>query len=157
MKKIALAFLITFLSFGCNQNKKESTKKNEVNQPEEIQTNKKTTENLWLQEIILDGDSKWKANKETTEGIEKMISLIEKDKSQSVEDYKNLASELNEQKNYIVTECTMKGPSHDNLHVFLLPLITKIKELENTNSVDDGATKKIAILMHLEEYHNYFN
>jgi hypothetical protein len=85
-----------------------------------------------------------------------MILLVEKDKSQSVEDYKKLASKLNEQKNYIVKECTMKGASHDNLHVFLLPLITKIKELENTNSADDGAAKKVAILEHLEEYHNYF-
>jgi len=156
MKKIAILLLISFLSFGCNQGKKETLKKNEVNQPEEIQTNK-TTENLWLQEIVLDGDSKWNANKETTEGIEKMLLLVEKDNSQSVEDYKNLAGQLNEQKNYIVKECTMNGPSHENLHVFLLPLITKIKELENTNSADDGATKKIAILMHLEEYYNYFN
>lgn len=156
MKKIAILLLISFLSFGCSQGKKETLKKNEVNQPEEIQTNM-TTENLWLQEIVLDGDSKWNANKETTEGIEKMLLLVEKDNSQSVEDYKNLAGQLNEQKNYIVKECTMNGPSHENLHVFLLPLITKIKELENTNSVDDGASKKIAILMHLEEYYNYFN
>jgi tellurite resistance-related uncharacterized protein len=156
MKKIALVLLITFLSFGCEKSKKESTKENEVNQPEKIQSNAKTTENLWLQEIVLDGDAKWNANKETTEGIEKMILLVEKDKSQSVEDYKKLASKLNEQKKYIVKECTMKGASHDNLHVFLLPLITKIKELENTNSAEDGAAKKVAILEHLEEYHNYF-
>jgi hypothetical protein len=157
MKHITFVLLTTFLIFGCEQDKKESTKENEVNQSKGIQTTTKTTENLWLEEIVLNGDSKWNANKETTEGVEKMILLIKKDNSQTMEDYKNLANQLNEQKNYIVKECTMTGASHDNLHVFLLPLITKIKELENTNSVEEGAVKKVAILEHLEEYHNYFN
>ena len=50
-----------------------------------------------------------------------------------------------------------KGESHDNLHVFLVPLIDKIDALGEVNSVHKGAEITRDIREHLEVYNNYFN
>lgn len=110
-----------------------------------------------MSQIQLDNGSKWKANIETTEGIQAMSSRIEEDESNSIKHYKKLASDLNDIKNNIIKECTMEGESHDNLHLFLVPLADKIEALGEVNSVHEGAEITREIREHLELYHNYFN
>lgn len=110
-----------------------------------------------MSQIQLDNGSKWKANIETTEGIQAMSSRIEEDESNSIKHYKKLASDLNDIKNNIIKECTMEGESHDNLHLFLVPLADKIEALGEVNSVHEGAEITREIREHLEIYYNYFN
>src|SRR5690606_40529319 len=68
-----------------------------------------------------------------------MLNLVKTSDPKTVEDYHTLASKLNEDKNYVVKKCTMEGPSHDNLHVFLHPLIEKIEALGEVSTTDEGA------------------
>lgn len=112
--------------------------------------------NAWMDEIQLNGDDKWEANLETTEGVDKMLNLVKTSDPKTVEDYHTLASKLNEDKNYVVKKCTMEGPSHDNLHVFLHPLIEKIEALGKVSSTDEGAEVTANIQENLEGYYDYF-
>jgi hypothetical protein len=50
----------------------------------------------------------------------------------------------------------MKGPSHDNLHIFLLPLIDKISLLVETTSIQEGSEITESIIENLNAYENYF-
>ena len=112
--------------------------------------------NAWVNEIKLNNGNKWEANLETTEGVDKMLNLVKSSDPKTVEDYHALASKLNEEKNYVVKKCTMEGPSHDNLHVFLHPLIEKIEALGKVSSTDEGAEVTASIKENLEGYYNYF-
>lgn len=112
--------------------------------------------NAWVNEIQLDKGSKWDANLETTEGVDNMLQLLKTSNTETVEDYHQLASKLNEEKNVVVKKCTMKGPSHDNLHVFLHPLIEKIGALGKVSSTDVGAEVTASIKENLEGYYEYF-
>jgi len=157
MKKSAILGLVLLISLlGCKEAQKEettTTEKTAVEHKEDAHGD----QNNWMRQIQLDNGSKWKANLETTEGIEAMSSRIAEDESNSIKHYKNLASDLNDIKNNIVRECTMKGESHDNLHVFLVPLVDKIEALGEVNSVHEGAVVSKDIREHLEVYFNYFN
>jgi len=157
MKKTAILGLVLLISLlGCKETQKEETTITEqtvVEHKEDFHGD----QNNWMGQIQLDNGSKWKANLETTEGIQAMSSRIEEDESISIKHYKNLASDLNDIKNNIVKACTMKGESHDNLHVFLVPLGDKIEALGEVNSVHEGAVVTKDIREHLEVYHNYFN
>ena len=112
--------------------------------------------NNWMNEIQLDNGAKWLADKQTTEGVNTMLKLISESKTETVEDYLSLANKLNDRKNTLVKECTMTGPSHDNLHVFLHPLIEKIEVLLETKTTEEGSETLKSMTYNLNVYKTYF-
>jgi hypothetical protein len=163
-KTILITAIISGLLIGCNEtkHKEENTDTVETttgiheHEMEEMSTEMHSMNNAWVNEIKLDNGNKWQANLETTEGVNKMFSLIKASDPKTVEDYHALASKLNENKNVVIKKCTMEGPSHDNLHVFLHPLIEKIEALGKVSSIDEGAEVTASIKENLDGYYNYF-
>ena len=153
-------FSITVVS--CNESKKKvNMPESSVKEPETIKEEMTDKEiilnNDWIHDISLDKDTKWKANIETTRGINAMQNLIEENNLITLENYHQLANKLNNEKNMVIKECSMKGPSHDNLHIFLLPLIEKIDYLLTTTSIEEGSKITASITENLNLYQNYFN
>ena len=160
-KTILTTVMIVALFISCKEIKEKSNTSTNVETTETIHENvhqddKMVLNNSWVNEIQLDGDNKWEANIETTEGVESMLGLIKENNPHTVEDYHQLASKLNDEKNFVVKECTMTGPSHDNLHVFLHPLIEKIDALGKVNSVENGKETIKSIKENLDGYYTYF-
>jgi ABC-type Zn2+ transport system substrate-binding protein/surface adhesin len=110
----------------------------------------------WINDLRLNNGIKWEANRETTEGVLKMQTLLQSETTHTIEEYVHLASKLNVVKNEVVKECTMKGASHDNLHLWLYPLIKKIKALSEVNSLEEASKLKQSIEENLKVYATYF-
>ena len=160
MKK-QIIILLVFLSLiiSCEKNKVQAKKTKTTIEKKDINETKEKIDpltNNWLKNIELDMGNKWKANNETTTGVNNMLSLVLESNPKTIENYRELAKKLNEEKNTLVKKCTMKGPSHDNLHVFLHPLIEKIDALLKVNSLDEASKLKQIIKENLEAYQNYF-
>ena len=163
-KTILTTAIISALLISCNEtkHKQESTDIVETTEGvhehdmEEMAEETHSLNNAWVNEIKLNNGNKWEANLETTEGVDKMLNLVKSNDPKTVEDYHALASKLNEDKNVVVKKCTMEGPSHDNLHVFLHPLIEKIEALGKVSSTDEGAEVTANIQENLEGYYDYF-
>ncbi|GGW41278.1 hypothetical protein [Arenibacter certesii] len=160
-KTILTTVMITALFINCKDSQDKSNVSTNVESTETIhesvhEDDKMVLNNSWVTEIQLNSGNKWEANIETTEGVENMLELIKENNYKSVGDYHQLASKLNDEKNYVVKECTMTGPSHDNLHVFLHPLIKKIDALGNVNSVENGKVTIKSIKENLDGYYTYF-
>jgi hypothetical protein len=100
--------------------------------------------------VQLDNGNKWIANMETTQGIETMIRVVEEESTdQNVEPLKEkLLLEFTN----ILTKCTMKGESHEQLHNYLLPLKADIEKLSEAPSKEELE----AIKAYLLTYNNYF-
>lgn len=165
MKKIILtAAIISALLMSCNDTKHkhengdivETTEGVHEHAMEEMASENHSMNNAWVKEIKLDNGSKWQANLETTEGVDKMLGLVKTSEPKTVEDYHTLASKLKEDKNVLVKKCTMEGPSHDNLHVFLHPLIEKIEALGKVSTTDEGSEVTASIKENLDGYYTYF-
>lgn len=165
MKKVILTTaIISALLISCNETKQkeqstetvETTEGVHEHEMEEMATGMHSMNNAWVNEIKLDNGSKWQANLETTEGVDKMLGLVKTSDLKTVEDYHTLASKLNEDKNVLVKKCTMEGPSHDNLHVFLHPLIEKIEALGKVSTTDEGSEVTASIKENLDGYYTYF-
>ncbi len=163
-KTILITAIVSALLIGCNETKHkevntetvETTEGIHEHEMEEMAAETHTMNNAWVNEIRLDNGSKWEANLETTEGVDKMLKLVKSSDPKTVEDYHSLASKLNDDKNVVVKKCTMEGPSHDNLHVFLHPLIEKIEALGKVSTTDEGTEVTASIKENLEGYYNYF-
>lgn len=142
MKKSFLIIVILSLTLtSCNDEKKQTDS---------------TLNNNWKKEIKLDDGAKWTANIETTKGVVDLQGLIKTHNKTTVDEYVTLAKKLNERKNILVDECTMDGPSHDNLHIFLYPLIQKINLLLETKSTEDATKIVTSISDNLTSYNTYF-
>ncbi|EGV44796.1 hypothetical protein BZARG_217 [Bizionia argentinensis JUB59] len=166
MKKTILTIAMMALIFSsCNNNKKEEpvAEQNTEEKVDAVSHEKheqhqehRALNNNWMNEIQMDNGSKWLANIETTDGVNDMLELISESKTETVEDYLGLANKLNERKNTLVKECTMTGPSHDNLHVFLHPLIEKTDALLETKTTEEGSEILKSITDNLNAYKTYF-
>lgn len=151
---VIISFFLLLLLAGCKEKEAQAVTP-EAPEKEEIIEDLQE-EPAWKQDIQLNNGQQWQANTETTEGILKMTELIEKSKPSNPEDFRRLGNELNEEKNLVIKRCTMKGPSHDNLHIFLQPLIGKIGELQVVETTEKGQQLLTEIMKHLEAYHSYF-
>ena len=160
MKKILfIASLLSIAFIGCKDSGKKTTETIEVtemshgNEAHEVIA---LNNDVWVKEMQLNGGAKWKANLETTLGVNKMMEIVEGSKAETVDGYHALASKLNEEKNILVKKCTMEGASHDNLHTFLHPLIEKIGALGKVETKEEGAKLQHSIHENLKWYFNYF-
>lgn len=162
-KAILTTVIISALLIGCTENKtttQQGLVETEMAQEHDTEpTHEKmgiSLNNSWVKEIKLDNGNKWMANLETTQGVNEMLGLLKDNNPRTVEEYHQLASKLEDTKNVLVKECTMEGPSHDNLHIFLNPLIGKIDELGKVTTMEKGNEIIASIQENLNEYNNYF-
>lgn len=153
-KSVIVIFLIATVVASCKNTEKQEEIKNLKEVVQEQETDILST--IWMDDIQLDNGAKWEANLETTEGVEKMQELLKAQTTSSIEDYHQLANKLNVVKNKVVKECTMKGASHDNLHIWLYPLIEKISALSETDNLNEAFKIKQSIVENIEAYSKYF-
>jgi len=144
-KKIILLVSVITLFVSCKNTEKE-----------EVVDVSGLYSNTWVKEIELNDGNKWQANSETNEGILKMQNSIKTQPTNTLVEYFALVEQLNVDKNYVIKNCTMKGDSHDNLHVWLLPLIAKIDALSEAKTIEDAAKLKQSIEENINGYADYF-
>lgn len=153
MKKpltIVLAILTLTFLISCG---KHTENKHEHSSTEKTVEHKEISESL----VSLDNGKLWSANTETTQGINNMKNLMKEfSDKESVSKYTSLKNNLEKEFSTILTECTMKGESHNQLHNYLVPM----KEMfEGLTSSDLGTCKENYNTLndHLKEYPKYFN
>jgi hypothetical protein len=163
MKHLIFAFsLLALVSCKDNKNQEGKTEMNTIEQPVEVEKEhhndevSSVYENAWTSEIVMNDGEKWEANAETNEGVKKMQNTIKIQTTNTMDDYHKLAEQLNDDKNYVIKNCTMKGASHDNLHVWLLPLMAKIDALSESKTTEDASKIKQSIAENVNEYSTYF-
>ncbi|MDG1477013.1 MAG: heme-binding domain-containing protein [Vicingaceae bacterium] len=108
-------------------------------------------------ELRLDDGKKWVINPETTSGIENMLALTTIDSSSTtLEVYAEIGKNLNLEMKKIFSECTMKGEAHNQLHLYLIPLVKQFRVLEEAEKIEIAAEQNNKIIAHLNTYNVFF-
>ena len=154
-KSVAFLFILFTVLLGCQDQKNAEHPAIEEKPPQQ-HTSQRPDPMAWESNIQLDNGQPWKANKETSTGVQHMLLLLQEKSIASREDYQKLGEDLAEELNILIAECTMKGASHDNLHIYLKPLIVHIAELKEVPNVSEGEAISSAIESHLQAYQLYF-
>jgi hypothetical protein len=133
--------------------------KNSREKKQELKRTQQTEEqhlNADADELKLNNGKLWKANIETTKGINNMLQLMdnfsEKDNPKA---YTKLKQNLETEFNTIITKCTMTGKAHSQLHIYLVPM----KDLFSGLVVVSIKTNKEdfdKLHAYLKDYKNYF-
>ncbi len=104
--------------------------------------------------LVLNDGKKWQMDDHTRASFAKMAgSFVDIDAAALGSDgLKQAGSNLQEDLNSLIQGCTMTGPSHDQLHVFLMAYIPAVTALQESGQVEDA--KKVQ--HYLAIYGNYF-
>ena len=108
--------------------------------------------------LELNNGQKWQVDDHTRQSAENLLHLIEETPLiASARDAEALAKAFDEELSTLVRGCTMTGPAHDQLHVFLTALFPKVAELKDDTSVKDLQTVRDEIDSLLAAYQGHFN
>ena len=137
MKTLISLFAITLFSSSCNTHSQES-------KPVSIS-------DLNYMEISLENDERWIANIETTQGVAKMLNLVQGFSG----DYSLLHSNLEQEFQTLFLKCSMTGEAHNQLHNYLIPMVALFEDIAK----DDAEVSTLAVeklKLHLEGYSLFF-
>ncbi|MBL6445426.1 hypothetical protein JMN32_03855 [Fulvivirga sp. 29W222] len=109
-----------------------------------------------VEKPLLDNGKKWKANEDMTVHIRAMQNDVKEFKNTEDKDYAALASQLNTNVNLVISSCTMKGKSHEELHKWLLPYKELVLELGASESAENKEKVFSSIQTALGEFDVYF-
>jgi hypothetical protein len=143
--KLVLVLAITIAIISCW----ESTTKKELEETD-VSTHKSNSS------IQLDNGKLWSANIETTQGIINMQKLLNDfTNTESITAYASLKVALEKEFTTIITECTMTGESHNQLHNYLIPIKDIFDSLDSSN-IDTCKENYEQLNNRLEAYATYF-
>lgn len=145
MLKIKIAFLATvvLLIFSCNTKSKEE-KTTEIKTEEHQHSESET--------IQLNNGEKWKVDDNMMihiRNMEKEVVHFDQEKSTN---YSLLANKLKTNIDILISNCTMKGQAHDELHKWLVPYI----ELVDSFSKEKSANQFTEIQNSFKTFNQYF-
>ncbi|MBW6483676.1 MAG: heme-binding domain-containing protein [Vicingaceae bacterium] len=110
-----------------------------------------------ISNLKLNDGKKWIANPETITGINNMIAILgDPVEEERVILYVARGQQLMEEFKLLVSNCTMTGEAHDQLHNYILPLKEKIELLSNCEDTTACDFTSLDILRFLNDFNNYF-
>ena len=161
MRKILLSAVIVFstLTFtACNCEDTSSSTKEPIKKQEQTQEKpvEKSKHDVVGGELQLNDGEKWLANPETTRGVDNIIILMDGFFDiENVDAYHELSKTIKIEFSNIFKKCTMTGPSHDQLHNFLIPIKNSFKGL-GSSDVEVCKTTFETLRSHLDKYDEFF-
>ena len=148
MKKIFFILFSTAFLLACNQ----GSNKNESN--EHV-----TSDHAETSELTLNNGVKWKADSSTNRhliSIKTTVNMFKVGPFPSVDKYQILGSDIQDELNAMIKDCTLKGAQDEALHKWMLPILRQAGELKKVSDtaiakpIFDSLDKRINI------YYDYF-
>lgn len=106
--------------------------------------------------LALNNGDKWIANAETHEGMSQIKVILENMDPLTVEDYVSMGDKCDEQTSFIISNCSMDGEAHNQLHHVLHPILDDIDNLQNAKTVEEGSEALISLEKNIADYFAYF-
>lgn len=136
---------------SCGDNFQEKSKGQDQSNQHEIQPTR-----LESQNIQLDHGEKWRVNAEMNPSIMRLQQKINDFSRSNAKDYKDLSIELQKDIDELISACTMKGQSHEELHKWLLPFIREVKNLSEFADAQEAEKHFEQLQTSITIYNQYF-
>ncbi|WP_162426808.1 hypothetical protein [Pontibacter pudoricolor] len=110
-------------------------------------------------ELSLNGVERWQADDATNANIQQLQQLMQDHLSQpdtsNLEAINELGHVLQLGFDEVFNECRMKGPEHDMLHVYLVPMLEDVKTLK-ADDLETAIAARDRLASRLAQYQTYF-
>ncbi len=110
-------------------------------------------------ELALNGEEKWQADEATNANMQELQQLMQDYLAQPDADSLYAINELGRTMQLgfqeVFNDCRMKGPEHDMLHTYLMPMLDDVKTLE-TDNPEKALDARNRLSERLGQYQTYF-
>ena len=154
IKFISIVTLSIFL-FSCGNPPAEKVEEVKEGKAEAVEQEEHQTEGE-TEALVLNDGEKWKVNEEMMPPITNIDMHIKDFNVSNQKDYGLLAADLQENISSLISSCTMKGKSHDELHKWLVPFIGSVNDLAEAKDDDEAAEKFEAVQASMTTFNEYF-
>lgn len=107
-------------------------------------------------ELELNNGEKWEVNEEMKPYVLKGQELLTNYLDSGNEDYNRLAHDIADQNKMLISNCTMDGKSHDELHKWLVPHLKLTEGLMTTDGMDQVNYNLNQLVLSYDTFHEYF-
>lgn len=149
MKKILFSLFLLFSLGACKDNK-EPAHQDAAEQHEHAAT---------VTGLQLQDGKKWKADSSTLRHVQVLVQTLDRYKATpdtTLNGYLQLAAGLQGELDQLVRDCRMQGKDHDMLHLWLEPLMGRVKKLGSAGAKSDAALETGEIAKQLQLFDQYF-
>ncbi len=109
--------------------------------------------------LALNNGKKWDADDVTAANVAALQNVMAEFAAKNetrLEAYYAAAQQLQQAANKLISDCKMKGPDHDALHLWLFPLLEQIKNLKNAADEKQAADAFAQIGNQMKQFNNFF-
>lgn len=143
--KLLLIALIAFFSFAKGN---LATAKSAIDDSTKIESHSDS------EKLELNNGKKWKIVKPMFKFLEAINHEVKKFDNSKKKNYNALAKSLSTNIDSLLSNCSMKGKAHDELHKWLIPFMELVEEYESNER--NQLEKFVEIKNALAEFNNYF-
>ncbi len=104
----------------------------------------------------LNEGKKWMMDEHTRSSFKKMEASFASSDQGTISGLKNIGGELRGQINDLLKGCTMEGPAHDQLHIFMMGYIPAVDSLSSSDELKIGEGQAVKVKEYLDLYDAYF-
>ena len=158
MRKLNLILAAAFIALsiiGCTNETKEQPKAQEEKALVEDQ-DQDHEETEAATPIEFNNNEKWLVNNEMKPFVTKGSTLVDEYIASGKSDYQTLVTQLKDQNKQLISSCTMKGKSHDELHKWLAPHLKLVSDLEKTTNEAEAKELIVKLKSSYTLYDKYF-
>mgnify|MGYP005751845869 CR=1 FL=1 len=109
--------------------------------------------------LALNGSERWQADEPTNRHIRQLQTMLRgfslQAENNTADAYHSLGESMKAELQQLFQDCRMKGPDHDMLHVYLVPLVEDVNLLAGKNEYQ-SETALVRISDRLKIYNTYF-
>ena len=111
--------------------------------------------------LTLNNGVKWASDESTFSGMEKLKSALshfsENSSTPSIAEYNSLGETLAMINKDIISQCSMKGEDHDQLHIVLVPMLANVDVIKNGQDITAIKENNAALSKGLELFFEHFH
>lgn len=160
MKKASIILaLFALTTYACKNDAQQQTEANKTTTTESSTAKEEAAHNHsdLPTALALNNGSKWKINEEMKPFLDKSAAVLKDFTNAKRTDFNQLGTDLSDITNQLIKSCTMKGPDHDMLHVWLEPHLKLIKSLKEVQAKEEAEKIISDLNLSFETFNKYFN
>jgi hypothetical protein len=142
MKKTIFILFISIFIITCKNEKLKSDNPIKKNGKQNKHENHKYFEEI---KIVLKNGEKWEVDKPMMHLIQNIRTDVMNFNGDSIDEYKTLASKINDNLKILTSSCTMTGQAHDELHKWLVPFLKMSESFSESKTLDTAQKNYQAI------------
>ncbi len=110
--------------------------------------------------LTLNNGAKWNSDESTFNGMGRLEATLAEfsasTSTSSITDYNSLGESLANINKEIISQCSMKGEDHDQLHIILAPMLANVDVIKNGEDIDKAKTNTDELSKAIDQFFAHF-